>query len=77
MMPPCYRMNLFWSGKDACWVADVPDLRSCTTHGETPSEALANVREAIDGWIESACEAGLEVPPPRYRPAIYAARITA
>ncbi|WP_375286958.1 type II toxin-antitoxin system HicB family antitoxin [Sphingomonas sp.] len=72
-----YHINLFWSREDECWIADVPDLRYCTTHGETPDEALTNVREAIEGWIATAQDAGLEVPPPRYRPAIYAARFAA
>lgn len=72
-----YHINLFWSAEDACWVADVPDLRYCTSHGDTPSEAVANVGEAIAGWIETAREAGLDVPEPRYRPAIYAARFAA
>jgi predicted RNase H-like HicB family nuclease len=35
---------------------------------------LANAAEAIEGWLETAREVGLEIPGPRYRPAIYAAR---
>ena len=31
-------------------------------------------RTAIEGWLETAREAGLAIPKPRYRPAIYAAR---
>lgn len=72
-----YHINLFWSREDECWIADVPDLRYCTTHGETPDEALARVHEAIEGWLATAAGAGLEVPEPRYRPAIYAARFAA
>ena len=77
MSEPRYHINLFWSDDDACWIADVPDLRYCSSHGETPDVALANVREAITGWIETACQAGLDVPAPHYRPAIYAARFAA
>lgn len=67
-------INLFWSSEDACWIADVPDLPSCTTHGSTRAEAVANVEEAIEGWLEVARKRGMEIPEPRYRPAIYAAR---
>jgi predicted RNase H-like HicB family nuclease len=73
MSEPHYHINLFWSVEDDCWVADVPDLRPCSAHGETPAEALTGVRDAIDGWIEAARARGMPIPEPRYRPAIYAA----
>ena len=77
MSDPHYHINLFWSDEDACWIADVPDLRYCTTHGDTPAEAVENVREAIEGWLEVAREKGMPIPEPVYRPAIYAARFAA
>jgi predicted RNase H-like HicB family nuclease len=77
MSDPHYHINLFWSDVDDCWIADVPDLRFCTTHGDTPEEAVANVREAIEGWLEVARDKGFEIPEPLYRPAIYAARFAA
>ena len=74
MTEPHYHINLFWSDEDDLWIADVPDLRGCMTHGDTRATALANAAEAIEGWIETARDAGLEIPKPKYRPAIYAAR---
>jgi predicted RNase H-like HicB family nuclease len=71
---PRYHINLFWSAEDSCWMADVPDLRPCSAHGDTPAQALANINDAITGWIEVATERGFPIPQPRYRPAIYAAR---
>jgi predicted RNase H-like HicB family nuclease len=71
---PHYHINVFWSDEDGLWIADVPDLKYCSSHGETPEEAIANIQDAIEGWIETARESGLEIPKPRYRPAIYAAR---
>ncbi len=68
-----YHINLFWSQRDECWVADVPDLKPCSAFGDTPEEALAESRDAIDGWIETAIANNMLVPEPRYRPAIYAA----
>ena len=73
MSAPHYHINLFWSEEDGCWIADVPDLKYCSAHGDTPDEAIANVQDAMDGWIETAREHGLNIPEPRYRPAIYAA----
>ena len=66
-----YHINLFWSDEDGCWVADVPDLKTCSALGETPAGALEAVEVAKDEWIESARGEGRPVPEPRYRPAIY------
>jgi predicted RNase H-like HicB family nuclease len=71
---PHYNINLYWSDEDDCWIADVPDLRPCSAHGDTPEEAIANVRDAIEGWLAVAQDRGFPIPEPRYRPAIYAAR---
>lgn len=77
MTDPHYHINLFWSEEDQLWIADVPDLKFCSAHGPTPLEAVREVRDAIEGWLETAKESGLEIPEPRYRPAIYAARFAA
>lgn len=74
MTEPHYHINLFWSDDDSLWIADVPDLRGCMTHGGSRAEAIENAAEAIEGWIVTAKEMGFPIPEPRYRPAIYAAR---
>ena len=66
-----YRINVFYSEEDQCYVADIPDLQYCSAFGETPEEALSEVRKAMRAWVEAAKEAGKPVPEPRYRPAIY------
>ena len=58
MSTPRYHINLFWSDEDACWIADVPDLKPCAAHGDTPAEAVTNVHDAIQGWIEVAKREG-------------------
>lgn len=73
MSQPHYHINLFWSSEDDCWIADVPDLKPCSAHGDTPEEAIANIQNAIELWLETAVDNGLAIPKPRYRPAIYAA----
>jgi predicted RNase H-like HicB family nuclease len=72
--PPHYNINVYWSDEDDCWIADVPDLRPCSAHGDTPEDAIAHVRDAISGWLAVAKDRGFPIPEPRYRPAIYAAR---
>lgn len=72
MIQPHYHINLFWSQEDDCWIADVPDLKPCSAHGDTPTEAIANIQNAVELWLETAGELGVAIPEPRYRPAIYA-----
>src|SRR6266487_3994991 len=49
-----YHINLFWRGEDECWIADIPDLKFCSAHGETPDEALREVMIAKKAWLASA-----------------------
>ena len=49
------------------FLAMVPDLPGCMSDGETPEEALANIRDAIGAWIEAARDIGHEVPKPSRR----------
>lgn len=67
-----HHINLFSSEDDGGYVADIPDLQACSAFGNTPEEALAEVKVAKEAWIAAAKEAGRPIPTPRYRPAIYA-----
>ena len=40
------------SGEDGYVVAHVPALKSCWSQGKTREEALDNIREAIDLYLE-------------------------
>ena len=46
------------------YLATVPDLPGCMSDGETPEEAIINVRDAILAWMEAADDMGHPVPPP-------------
>ncbi|HSQ23598.1 MAG TPA: type II toxin-antitoxin system HicB family antitoxin [Pyrinomonadaceae bacterium] len=39
-------------GEDGYFVAHVPSLKSCWSQGKTKEEALQNIREAIDLYLE-------------------------
>ena len=62
-----YHINIYWSDEDACYIADVPDLRYCKAHGDTPGEALAEVLVAKQLWLDTARELGKPIPEPRYK----------
>lgn len=66
-----YHINIFYSEEDGGYIADIPDLDSCSAFGETPEQALAEVGRAKEAWLEAARAAGKPIPPPRYRPLIY------
>ncbi len=34
------------------YVAEVPALPGCLSQGKTREEAVANIKEAIEGWLE-------------------------
>ena len=70
---PDYHINIFYSEEDGGYIADIPDLDSCSAFGDTPEEALSAVARAKQAWLEAARAAGKPIPQPRYRPAIYQA----
>ncbi|MDI6788734.1 MAG: type II toxin-antitoxin system HicB family antitoxin [Planctomycetota bacterium] len=34
------------------FVAEVPSLPGCLSQGKTKAEVIANIKEAIEGWLE-------------------------
>ena len=66
-----YHINIFYSEEDGGYIADIPDLDSCSAFGLSPEEALREVERAKEAWLAAAREAGKPIPPPRYRPVIY------
>jgi len=49
--------------EDGVFVATVPSLPGCVSQGATRAEALSNVREAIEGYLESLRERDEPIPP--------------
>ena len=67
-----YETIIYWSEDDQAFVAEVPELPGCMAHGPSPDKALANAKEAIALWIETARECGDPIPEPKGRRLIYA-----
>lgn len=44
--------------------ARILELDGCQSTGETFEEAYRNIREAMEGWIETKLKSGFEVPMP-------------
>ena len=56
------RKVIVYPGEDGFYVAECPSLPGCITQGATRSEALDNIREAIDVYTEVLVENGKPVP---------------
>ncbi|MER3405490.1 MAG: HicB family protein [Chloroflexota bacterium] len=48
------------------FLALVPDLPGCMSDGETREEAVHNVEDAIECWLQEAEEVGRPVPQPAW-----------
>jgi predicted RNase H-like HicB family nuclease len=59
-----YPVQLFWSDEDGGFIAAAPDLPGCSAFGETQIEALREVQDAIDAWLEAMSAAGNPIPAP-------------
>jgi predicted RNase H-like HicB family nuclease len=53
-------------------VAEVPELPGCMAHGKTYEEAIKNVQDAIQLWIDTAKEFGDPIPEPKGERLIFA-----
>lgn len=61
-----YAIVIFYYDEDGEYIADIPDLTSCSASGETLEEALREVLIAKELWLEVAHEEGYSIPEPRY-----------
>jgi antitoxin HicB len=50
--------------EDGKFVATCPTLPGCLSQGDTRQQALANIQDAIAGYIKSLRQHGEPVPPP-------------
>jgi predicted RNase H-like HicB family nuclease len=67
-----YETIIFWSEEDNAYLAEVPELPGCMAHGDSYESALANAKEAIQLWIDTAQEFGDPIPEPKGRRLMYA-----
>jgi predicted RNase H-like HicB family nuclease len=53
---------ILYRGEDGYWVAECPSLPGCISQGSTRDDAIANIREAIPGYIRALDEDHLPIP---------------
>lgn len=56
------RQVIIYPGDNGYWVAQCPSLPPCISQGKTKEEAIANIQEAIELYLEILQEEGRVVP---------------
>ena len=51
-----YKIEIFWSHDDACFIANVPELKYCSAHGDTREDALREIQVALKACLEALAE---------------------
>jgi antitoxin HicB len=49
--------------EDGIYIAECPSLPGCISQGKTRAEALANIKEAITGYLDSLKKHNEPIPP--------------
>ncbi len=62
-----YEMIIYWDKTDNIYVVDVPELPGCMAHGKSKKEALENAEKAVEFWLKTAKEDGIQIPEPKGR----------
>jgi predicted RNase H-like HicB family nuclease len=60
------RQVIVYPGDDGYWVVECPSLPGCISQGSTKEEAVANIKEAIRGYVAALEEDNLPVPEERF-----------
>jgi antitoxin HicB len=59
-----YPITLYPDDECGGYVVEILDLPGCLSEGETLEEAVANINEARELWLEVAYESGRSIPLP-------------
>jgi predicted RNase H-like HicB family nuclease len=62
-----YKLIIYWSQDDDCFLVEVPELAGCMAEGKTYTEAVLNAEKIIAEWLETAQMQGRSIPEPRGR----------
>lgn len=60
-----YAIEIFYSEEDEGYIAVVPELPGCSAFGETEEKALAEIKVAVELWLETAKKESRPIPQPQ------------
>jgi predicted RNase H-like HicB family nuclease len=59
-----YAIEIFYSEEDEGYIAVVPELPGCSAFGVTQGKALAEIKTAMELWLETAEKESRQIPQP-------------
>ena len=59
-----YLIEVFWSSEDEGFIAVAPDLPGCSAFGDTVVEALREMEDAMQSWLQACQAMGRPLPEP-------------
>ncbi|MCL4513414.1 MAG: type II toxin-antitoxin system HicB family antitoxin [Candidatus Eremiobacteraeota bacterium] len=65
------RQVIIYSGEDGYWIAECPSLPGCISQGYTKEEAIANIKEAIHGYVAALQQDKLPVPEEKFEAMLF------
>ncbi len=66
------RQVILYPGEDGYWVAECPSLPGCISQGTDKEDAITNIRQAIQGYIEALQQDNLPVPEDKFETVVLA-----
>ena len=60
-----YAIEIWYSKEDMAFLARIPELQGCIADGQTREEAIKELKNVFDMWIDVATEEGMAIPEPR------------
>ena len=60
------RQVIVYPGGSGFYIVECPSLPGCLSQGKTKEEALGNIKEAIEVYIEALEDQGLPVPEEKF-----------
>ncbi|BAU65738.1 hypothetical protein STA3757_31290 [Stanieria sp. NIES-3757] len=61
------RQVILYRDEDGYWIVECPSLKGCVSQGKTKEEAIANIKEAIAGYIAALEEDGIPIPEENFK----------
>lgn len=58
--------KVFITKEEDCYIADIPTLKHCFAGGDTIEEAVENLKEALEGTLESMKARNIPFPVPQH-----------
>ena len=56
------RQVVVYSGEGGCWIVECQSLPGCVSQGQIKQDVIANIEEAVAGYVAALEEDGLPVP---------------